>query len=90
MRRKLTVDALIVEGLEQALRRLAERGGFADQDGYGLAGASLAQQRGAKGLVALANDAGIVEPEPRAIFGKGLLDRLALGRRSAGAARPAA
>ena len=67
MRGKLTVDALIVEGLEQALRGLAERGGFANQDGHGLAGASLAQQRGAERLIALASDAGKVEPEPRAI-----------------------
>src|SRR5262249_59986216 len=86
VRRQLAVDALVVERFEQTLSRLAERRGFANQHGHRLGGAALAQQRGAERLITLASKAGVVQPQPRAIVGERLLDRLSFRRRPA---RPA-
>ncbi len=62
---------------------LAQRRRFPNEHGDRLAPAALTQERGTEGLVALARQARIVLPEPRAILAERLLDGLALGRRAA-------
>src|SRR5256885_4431288 len=80
VRGQLAVDPLVVERLEETLGGLAQRGRFPNQHGDRLTPAALTQERGTEGLVALARQARIVFPEPRAILAERLLDGLAFGR----------
>src|SRR5437763_1347748 len=68
-RAELAVDALLVERLQQARGRLAERGGLADQHGNGLGDTPGAKQRGAGALLSIGGEIGKLLPERGAIVG---------------------
>src|SRR5207237_2841253 len=80
MRGQLSLDALLVERLEQPLRRLAQRPGLADQHGHRLARAPSPQQRAPDGVVAVRREVREVPPEPRPIVAERMLDRLLVAR----------
>src|SRR5882762_8847822 len=82
MRGQLPHDALLVERLEQPLRRLAQRAGLADQHGYRLARAPSPQQRTSHGVIAVRREVGEVPPERRPIVPERLLDGRLIGRRA--------
>src|SRR5207244_11828431 len=82
VRGQLSFDALLVEGLEQALRWLAQRGGLADQHRHRFAYASMPEQRATQRVVAVRPEVREVPPERNSVVPKRLLDGLAIGRRA--------
>src|SRR5262249_49559962 len=69
---QLAVDALLVQRLQQALSRLAERRGLEDEDRHGVGDASLTEQRLAHRRIGGRGELGEALPEIRSVIAKGL------------------
>jgi len=77
------LDAVVVERLEESLRRFAERRGLADQHSHGLATPALPEQRRADRIVGPGSrQLRELTPEREPMVPKRLLGGLALGRRA--------
>src|SRR5256886_6526214 len=74
VRGQQSLDALLVEPLEQPLGRLAQRGGLADEHGHRLPHAPGPEQGAADRVVAVRREAREVSPERRPVVPKRLLD----------------
>src|SRR5439155_22788120 len=81
VREKQSLDPMVIEDLEEPLRRLAERRSLTDQYGHRLADAALPQERGAdRVIVAVSSKFREFVPQPRPIVSERLLDCRTLGR----------
>src|SRR5262245_17037425 len=76
---QLAFDALLVQRLEQALRRLAERRGLEDEDRHGVGDASLPEQRLAHRRIRDRGELGEALPEIGSVIAKGLFGGVAIG-----------
>src|SRR3989475_12498031 len=80
---RLAFDALLVQRLQQALSRLAERRGLEDEDRHGVGDASLPEQRLAYRRIRGRGELGEALPEICSVIAEGLFGGDAIGSAAA-------